>query len=148
MPQQTSSLMKIDLNNTLEQLEKHDWGEPGYDSNLVKTCHQLRKKPLKDFTTEDLRIMIGQNIGLEFLIPLAIEQLKENILAEGVCYEGDLLNNVLTSEKEYWLSNKKYWQIICELFEQNNARLKQFDTTKEIKTNWFENFKTFKEIEP
>ncbi len=136
------------LNNTLEQLDKHDWGEPEYDSYLVKTCHQLRKKPLKDFTVEDLRIMIGQNINLEFLIPLAIEQLKENILAEGHYYEGDLLNNVLTSEKEYWLSCKRNWQMVCELFGQNSTRLKQFDTTEEIKDGWFENFKVFKEINP
>ena len=90
--------------------------------------------------------MIGQNINLEFLIPLALEQLKKNILAEGNFYEGDLLNNVLTSEKEYWLRNKKNWQIFCELFEQNITRLKQFDTTKEIKSNWFENFKMFEKI--
>ncbi len=140
--------MTVDLNNTLEQLDKHVWGEPDYDSDthLVKTCHQLRKKPLRDFTIEDLRIMIGQNINLEFLIPLALEQLKENILAEGNCYEGDLLNNILTSEKEYWLSNKKNWQIFCELFEKNITRLKQFDTIKEIKSSWVENFKMFKEI--
>ncbi|MBK8787439.1 MAG: hypothetical protein IPN43_13325 [Chitinophagaceae bacterium] len=138
--------MTIDLNNTLEQLDKHDWGKPDYDSYLVRTCHELRRKPLKDFTIEDLRIMIGQNINLEFLIPLAIEQLKENILAEGHYYEGDLLSNVLTSDKEYWLCNKKYWQIVCELFEQNSILLKQFDTTKEIKTSWFENFKMFNEL--
>jgi hypothetical protein len=140
--------MTIYLNNTLEQLDKFDWGEPDYDSYLVRTCHELRKKSLKDFTIEDLRIMIGQNINSEILIPLAIAQLKANIFAEGDYYEGDLLNNVLTSEKEYWLSNKKYWQIVCELFEQNIILLSQFDTTKEIKTSWIENFKTFKEINP
>ena len=140
--------MKVDLNNTLEQLDQQDWGDPGYDSYLVKTCHQLRKKPLKEFTTEDLRIMIGQNINLEFLIPLAIEKLKEDILAEGNYYEGDLLNNILNSEKQYWLSNKTNWQTVCKLFEQNSILLKQFDTTKEIKNSWFENFKIFTEIHP
>lgn len=138
--------MTTDQNKTLEQLDKQVWYEPGSGSYLVKTCYQLRKKPLKDFTTEDLRIMIGQNIDLDFLIPLALEQLKENILAEGHNYEGDLLNSVLTSDKEYWLSNKKNWRICRELFEQNIPRLEQFDTTREIKNNWFENFKIFKEI--
>ncbi|MBK8520183.1 MAG: contact-dependent growth inhibition system immunity protein [Ferruginibacter sp.] len=140
--------MKVDLNNTLEQLDKQDWGEPEYDSYLVKTCHQLRKKTLKDFTIEDLRIMIGQNINLEFLIPLAIEKLKEDILAEGNYYEGDLLNNVLNSEKQYWLSNKTNWQTVCKLFDQNIIRLKEFDTTNEIKSTWFENFKIFTELNP
>ncbi len=92
--------------------------------------------------------MIGQNINLEFLIPLAIEKLKEDILAEGNYYEGDLLNNVLNSEKQYWLSNKTNWQTVCKLFDQNIIRLKEFDTTNEIKSTWFENFKIFTEIHP
>ncbi len=32
----------------------------------VITCHKLRKKQLNNFDIEDLRIMIGQNIGLIF----------------------------------------------------------------------------------
>jgi len=60
---------------TLQELEGHDWGEPNFPSHLVITCHTLRRKPLRDFTVEDLRIMIGQNIGLNYLIPLAIEHL-------------------------------------------------------------------------
>lgn len=87
---------------TLENLENDYWGEPTNDSHLVKSCHSLRKKPIKDFETEDLRIMISQNIGLKYLIPLALETLKENILAEGDFYEGDLLKSVLTSDKEFW----------------------------------------------
>ena len=104
--------MKFENNwkqKTLENLEKSNWGEPTYDSYLVKTCHKLRRKPLEEFETEDLRIMIGQNIGLDYLIPLALETLKENILAEGHMYEGDLLNSVLTSEKEFWQKNLDYY---------------------------------------
>jgi hypothetical protein len=87
---------------SLENLEKDYWGEPTYDSHLVKTCHLLRKKPIKDFEIEELRIMIGQNIGLKFLIPIALGKLKENILAEGDFYEGDLLKSVLTCKEEFW----------------------------------------------
>ena len=137
-------LMTVDLNKTLEELDGQIWGEAGYDSYLVKTCHQLRKKPLKDFKIEDLRIMIGQNINLEVLIPIAIEELKQNILAEGNFYDGDLLNNVLTSKSKYWMDNKMTWQILCEIFEQNFTQLKQFDTTNEIKRSWFDNFERFK----
>ena len=86
---------------TLENLEKDFWGKPDHDSHLVRTCHQLRKKPLKDFKIEDMRIMIGQNIGLKFLIPLALEKLRQDILSEGDYYIGDLLKAVLTSETEF-----------------------------------------------
>ena len=94
--------MKTDLNKTLEQLEKDVWADPGYDSYLVMTVYRLRKKPLKDFTIEDLRITIGQNMSLEYLIPIALKELKKNILAEGHFNPGDLLSNVLTADINYW----------------------------------------------
>lgn len=36
--------------------------------------------------------MIGQKIGLDYLIPLVLESLEDNILLEGNFYCGDLLN--------------------------------------------------------
>ena len=39
--------------------------------------------------------MIGQGIGLKHLLPMAVEELKKNPLAEGDYYEGDLLIQVL-----------------------------------------------------
>ncbi len=57
------------LEKSLQELEHSDWGEPTYDSHLVTTIHRLRRVPLRQYTVEDLRIMIGQNIGLQYLIP-------------------------------------------------------------------------------
>jgi hypothetical protein len=127
-------------NKSLENLEKDIWNEPEYSSHLVTTCHKLRKKQLKDFDIEDLRIMVGQNIGLNFLIPLAIEELKQNILAEGDFYAGDLLNSVLTSETIYWKREKENWFLICNLFKENKGI---FDYTH---TDLFKTFKNFKKI--
>lgn len=134
------------LSKTLENLEKDYWGEPEYDSHLVTTCHKLRKKQLKDFETEDLRIMIGQNIGLKYLIPLALEILQKNILADGDLYEGDLLQAVLTSDKDYWRSEVENWKKVCKLFSQNRELLQNSYTIKEIKDSWFESFADFEKI--
>ena len=60
----------FDRQKSLQELEQDNWGEPPYNSYLVTTIHRLRRKPLAEFATEDLRIMIGQRIGLPFLIPL------------------------------------------------------------------------------
>jgi len=46
--------------------------------------------------------MIGQSIGLEFLVPIAIRKLANNALVEGDFYPGDLLVYVLSVEQEYW----------------------------------------------
>ena len=48
-----------------------------YDSYLVTTCHELRRKPIGTFSVEDLRIMIGQQIGVPWLLPIAVEVLEE-----------------------------------------------------------------------
>ena len=133
---------------TLENLEKNMW--PALDSDegshLIITCNSLRKKNLIDFTIEDLRIMIGQSIGLKYLIPIAIEKLRLNILAEGDFYEGDLLNAIFNSEVKYWKEEEYNWKIICELFQMNESILRNFDTTWEIKKRLFASFHDFSKI--
>jgi hypothetical protein len=130
---------------TLENLEKDIWPilDSNEESHLIVTCNSLRKKILIDFSVEDLRIMIGQDIGLKFLIPISIEILKENIISEGDYYEGDLLNSVLSSDKKYWLSEKENHKTVCQIFQDNQQKLKDFDTTWEIKKKLFEAFKEF-----
>ncbi|MDF7820499.1 contact-dependent growth inhibition system immunity protein [Runella sp. MFBS21] len=105
---------------TLEELENEVWSdEMKEETYLIQTCAQLRKKRLVDFTTEDLRIMIGQRIGLLYLIPLALEVLHSNVLAAGDFYEGDLLVSVLRSDETYWQREKKQWQRVIALIEKN-----------------------------
>jgi CDI immunity proteins len=117
--------MQVNLEETLEQIENDYWNEPTYTSYLVTTCHQLRKKPLKDFTIEDLRIMIGQNISLEILVPMAIERLKQDILAEGHCYPGDLLKQLLIADIKYWEKNPVLHRKLCKLFSHNQPSLEK-----------------------
>lgn len=125
---------------SLENLEKDFWSEATSDSRLVKTCHLLRKKTIKNFEIEDLRVMIGQNIGLKFLIPSALNKLTADILAEGDYCKGDLLKSVLTIEAKFWterpdLFNKldKVIQDISELLNQHMPELiRDFENQKTI----------------
>jgi hypothetical protein len=87
---------------TLAQLEKDDWGEPPYDSFLVTECHRLRNVSLRDLTVENLRILIGQSISLEYTVPLALEQLSRDPMASGDLYPGDLLKAVSSIEDDFW----------------------------------------------
>lgn len=94
--------MSFDRSSTIESLEREVWGPPEYDSHLVTECHRLRKVPLCNFTVENLRIMIGQGIGLPYLVPLALERLEEDPWVAGEHYEGDLFMNVLRVPSEFW----------------------------------------------
>lgn len=142
--------MQVNLDESIEQIENEYWGEPTYDSHLVTTCHKLRKKPLKDFTVEDLRIMIGQNISLELLIPLAIERLKQNIMAEGDFYPGDLLQNVLRANGSYWLQNPGLHKSLTKLYNNNLPSLEKRvgrSITKSIFNGITESFEAFSKID-
>ncbi|GHJ50947.1 hypothetical protein Nm8I071_02540 [Nonomuraea sp. TT08I-71] len=76
------------------------WPDPGPDTSfLVRRCTELRRKPLAEFTVEDLRIMLGQEIGVPALLPLATEVLLRETLAEGDYYPGDLLRTVLRLQR-------------------------------------------------
>jgi hypothetical protein len=113
-------------NRSIEELEKKKWNEPaGHATYLTTTVHRLRKKKLNDFDIEDLRIMIGQNEGLIYLIPIAIERLKINLFAEGDLYEGDLLHNVLNINPDYWKQNRNYWEEVKILIEPIKQELKE-----------------------
>ena len=104
---------------SLESLEKEVWEESTYSSHVAKTCSLLRKKPLNTYQIEDLRIMIGQNIGLKYLIPLALEELEKNILAAGDFYEGDLLKAVLTCNQEFWENDHQLFSDLKKIISEN-----------------------------
>ena len=143
--------MLIDLEQSIQQIEKVYWGEPSYSSYLVTTCHQLRSKPLKDFTIEDLRIMIGQNISLDILMPLAFERLKQNIMAEGDFYPGDLLHAVLTSDPSYWLKNPVLHRRLTKLYKNNLPHMEKRagrSLKKDIGKKMAEIFDAFRMIIP
>src|SRR5882757_1092873 len=72
-------------------------------TSCLTECHRLRCIPLHEFTAENLRIMIGQQIGLPYLIPLALEMLRGNPFTAGDLYEGDLLAAVLRADSRFWI---------------------------------------------
>ncbi len=74
-------------------------------SHLVTECHRLRTKALGELTVEDLRILIGQSLSLQFLMPFALDVLEREPLAEGDLYPGDLLLAVLRADAEHWRRN-------------------------------------------
>jgi hypothetical protein len=96
---------KAHLRRTLEELEGDRWSEPSFPSRLVTECHRLRKVQLHLFTIENLRIMLGQNIGSRYLVPIALERLEVEPFVEGDFYPGDLLCNVLSLPKSFWVDN-------------------------------------------
>ena len=110
---------------SIEQLENDYWkDEIEFPSNLVINCHKYRKIPIKDLTIEQLRLLISQKIGIDYLTEIAIEKLEQNILAEGDLYEGDLLEAVLGLPTEFWTDKQTEFRTLQSLVERNSEQIK------------------------
>ena len=110
---------------SLDRLEKVNTIKTTNEGYLIPTIERLRSLPLIEFTIEDLRIMIGQGIGLKFLIPIAIERLNENLFVEGDYYEGDLLQMVLEVDESFWHDNKEKCNSVFQLINSRLEELKE-----------------------
>lgn len=112
---------------TLENLEKDADPEVRVNSHLVIKTSLLRKIPLNEFSVEDLRIMIGQNFGLPYLISLTIEKLTEDVLAEGDLYPGDLLVAVTKIDTRFWIGNPECKEQIEAIIAANLSVINTMD---------------------
>lgn len=110
---------------SLEELENDYWKDVEFPSTLVERCHAYRKIPVKDLSAEQLRLLTGQKIGLPFLVPVSIALLKDNILAEGDFYPGDLLNALLDLSEEEWARNKKEKEEFLKLIKSQMSRIEE-----------------------
>jgi len=105
---------------TLENLEKDFWGEPTYDSYLVRRTHEIRKIPLSELTNDDIAMMLRQQFSLDYLVPLAIDKLQIDILAFGdTGSEGAIMEAILKIPTDFWASNKDHWTAIRKLLDDN-----------------------------
>lgn len=97
--------MDFDLNQSLQELEHSNWGNPQGGSSLENECLKLRRVPLIEFQGSDLLRMISQDIGIEYLIPMAIERLRVDPLADREEYPGSLLGALFEASSKYWDRN-------------------------------------------
>ena len=127
---------------SLEQLEKDYWKEESdYPTSLVEKCYSYRKIPLNNLNGEQIRLLISQNIGIRFLIPLAIDKLNQNILFEGDLYKGDLLEQVSKINESYYRENPEDIEKLKSLIFKNSDLIKdELGEKKFMKiVNWINN---------
>jgi hypothetical protein len=96
----------MDERRTLQQLDGQDWGNPeSAPTGMVARCLRLRRTPLNAISAGDLRLLVSQKIGLNILVPKAIERVSRNPLIETEYYPGDLLSALMDVDKTYWSDN-------------------------------------------
>jgi hypothetical protein len=105
----------FDQTKSLEELEGQVWPHNDFGSHVVQETQRLRKVPVDQLTVENLRLLIGQQIGLQFLVPVALDLLVVNPLAQGAFYRGDLLANLLKLPQAFWQAHPQLNNTMVEL---------------------------------
>ncbi len=116
----------IDRTKSLEELDHDHWGKAG-PTGLVRRCQELHRKPLNQLAVGDIRVLIGQRFCLEFLIPLAFEQLEFNPLVEGDLYPGDLLKVTFGAGETFWASHTEYCERLRKIIHRVQELLPTLD---------------------
>ncbi|MCP4619211.1 MAG: hypothetical protein GY844_22580 [Bradyrhizobium sp.] len=95
--------MTEDEYRTLEELDGQNWGEPETaPTPMVARCLRLRRTPLHLLRQSDLRLLIGQKIGLKYVVPKAMAIISKDALIETEHFPGDLLCALLKIDSDYW----------------------------------------------
>jgi hypothetical protein len=117
---------------SIENLEKDFWGHPPNDSTpLVDKVHKLRTIQIEKLEPKDIRLLIGQRVGLRFLIPIALDILSDDIFIDTDFYNGDLLQNVMKVDNDFWTENKELKEQLDDLLKPySNADKEKFRNGK------------------
>jgi hypothetical protein len=105
----------IDKEKSLKELGFTELSAGNPETPLIEKVLRLCDKPLHLLSVEDLRLMIGQNVALKFLVPVAIDVLEENPFVSGDYYYGDLLQAVLSIEFSFWRDNPSLYRQVSEI---------------------------------
>ena len=101
-------------------------------SYLLSQLRRLRTVPLKELRIEDIRLLIGQSLGLEFLVPMALDHLEAHPLAAGDFYPGDLLKNVMEAPESFWNNHPDLRERLVNALERALARVRKVNTVPEL----------------
>ncbi|RRR99429.1 contact-dependent growth inhibition system immunity protein [Glycomyces terrestris] len=100
-------MKRADYRESLEELTGDRWPEPGSDATrLVRNAYAAYTKPAEALTVEELRLLIGQQVALEWTVPFAIDELERDPLAEGDMYPGDLMNACMSLPEAYFADHR------------------------------------------
>lgn len=122
---------------SIENLEKEFWGQsPKGSTPLIEKVHRLRTIQIEKLEHKDIRLLIGQNIALKFLIPVALEILSDDLFVDTELYNGDLLQSVIKVENNFWNKNEEFKERLDNLLkaysEEDKEKFRKGIFNKEV----------------
>ena len=132
---------KSDLNyldKSIEELENNYWEEPEFKSGLTMMCYRARKKKISELTEDEIITLIGQKIGLKYLLPVAAKKVEKYLEVLDEFYSSNLLDSIYNLEKLDWNGNEKIKEkLLMLLYDCSNDLNDEYKnkTEKYLKEN-------------
>ena len=135
---------------SISQLEGWSWkGDIPVKGNSTYeeyNYYVLHNKPLKDYSLEDVYFMIGQEVGLKYFLPIAVDQLSRDPLLEACDYHGDLLGRLMQLEKKVWHEFPDLYRTVANLVKGNESLLSSPVLTHDLRKFLKSTIKPFLEL--
>lgn len=122
---------------SIAELERKHWPKLGPEaSHFHRRCYDAVTKPISTLSVADLRLLISQDIGLGFVVPIALEIVEKDPLLESEHFRGDLLTAILSASKDFYREHPAIHARVEKLLGVLPAALDRldhvdFDTTVE-----------------
>lgn len=127
----------IDSTLCIDDIESISSPQPAQDNHKSVETYRLRTTPVGQLTDTDLRILLGQRHALEIVVPLSIDLLEQNPLAEAQLYKGALFDKLLEISPEFWKSHPEENNRLIDLKDELQMAV---DTIQEDLLPQLENF--------
>ena len=119
------------MNRTLKKIGvTWEYDIPNFEDSTpiqLKSYELYSNKDIDTFSSGDVRFMIGQEIGIEHLLPKAFEYLEKDIFLDASYYEGDLLSVVLKLPSKFWKNNPVERDKVLNLLRLNQDRIESLN---------------------
>lgn len=135
------------LSKSIEEIENDFWGNvPDNATSIVRSTYELRKKMLSMLDLDDMRLLIGQSIGLEVLIPHSLDFIADNPFVEALYFEGDLFKNIVFTDRTYWEKNPEIKLRLLNLFDKHKNQFDDIDMEDDLKDQVLKKINSLREL--
>ncbi len=107
-----------DRSKSIEELSGYYWFAPDFHSNVVLKSHALRRKPLAELSLEDIRMGVMQQVGVSYLVPVALEAVEKDPFVESLNFEAEIALTLLNIPFEYWQAHPELRTRMQRVYER------------------------------
>ncbi|AEV33836.1 hypothetical protein Oweho_2878 [Owenweeksia hongkongensis DSM 17368] len=109
---------------SIQELENDFWPDLNqYIAGLVERCHRYRKIKLKDLQIHQIKTLLIQDIGSEYLMPIVLERMEYDISEEDDYDGSSFIESIDLFSGEIFKRNPELHKATLDLLERKQKEI-------------------------